>query len=126
MALEIGVSMRILLVEDNEDLGEAIEKRLRSAGHSVEWVRDGAHVAESAQGDEFDAMVDEAIELAGTDRQAAQDLYTQAQTLLVNEAPGLFFMDVGAWYAVPTYLGGFEYNLNYPFATFFYPLHLAQ
>ena len=75
---------------------------------------------------EFDALVDEAIELAGTDRQAAQDLYTQAQTLLVNEAPGLFFMDVGAWYAVPTYLGGFEYNLNYPFATFFYPLHLAQ
>ena len=27
--------MRILLVEDNEYLGEAIEKRLRSAGHSV-------------------------------------------------------------------------------------------
>lgn len=57
IAREIGVSMRILLVEDNEDLGEAIEKRLRSAGHSVEWVRDGAHVAESAEGDEFDAMV---------------------------------------------------------------------
>lgn len=49
--------MRILLVEDNEDLGEAIEKRLRNAGHSVEWVRDGAHVAESAEGGEFDAMV---------------------------------------------------------------------
>lgn len=57
MALEIGVSMRILLVEDNEDLGEAIEKRLRNAGHSVEWVQDGAHVAESAEGGEFDAMV---------------------------------------------------------------------
>ncbi|HZJ09813.1 MAG TPA: ABC transporter substrate-binding protein [Trueperaceae bacterium] len=76
--------------------------------------------------EEFDALVDEAIVLAGTDRQAAQDLYVEAMTLLVDEAPGLFFMDVGAWYAVPTYLAGFEYNINYPFATFFYPLHLAQ
>jgi two-component system response regulator TctD len=48
--------MRILLVEDNEDLGEAIEKRLRSAGHSVEWVRDGAEVVATAQSDDFDAV----------------------------------------------------------------------
>ena len=48
--------MRILLVEDNEDLGEAIEKRLRSAGHTVEWVRDGNDVVPAAQGDEFDAV----------------------------------------------------------------------
>ena len=48
--------MRILLVEDNEDLGEAIEKRLRSAGHSVEWVKDGAEVVSAAEGDDFDAV----------------------------------------------------------------------
>ena len=48
--------MRILLVEDNEDLGEAIEKRLRSAGHTVEWVRDGNDVVPAAQSDEFDAV----------------------------------------------------------------------
>lgn len=48
--------MRILLVEDNEDLGEAIEKRLRSAGHSVEWVRDGNDVVPTAQADDFDAV----------------------------------------------------------------------
>ncbi|WP_108398217.1 response regulator transcription factor [Devosia submarina] len=48
--------MRILLVEDNEDLGEAIEKRLRNAGHSVEWVRDGNEVLHAAQGDDFDAV----------------------------------------------------------------------
>ena len=47
-------------------------------------------------------------------------------TLLVDQAPGLFLMDVGSWYAVPTYLEGFAYNLNYPFATFFYPLRLAS
>lgn len=48
--------MRILLVEDNEDLGEAIEKRLRNAGHSVEWVRDGNDVVPTAEGDDFDAV----------------------------------------------------------------------
>jgi len=48
--------MRILLVEDNEDLGDAIERRLRGAGHSVEWVRDGAHVVSTAEADNFDAV----------------------------------------------------------------------
>lgn len=48
--------MRILLVEDNEDLGEAIEKRLRGAGHSVEWVRDGAEVVAATRGEPFDAV----------------------------------------------------------------------
>jgi len=48
--------MRILLVEDNEDLGEAIEKRLRNAGHSVDWVRDGGDVVAAAQDEAFDAV----------------------------------------------------------------------
>jgi peptide/nickel transport system substrate-binding protein len=74
----------------------------------------------------FDALVDDAIVLAGTDRDAAQALYTEAMTLLVEEAPAIFFMDVGNWYAVPHHVGGFEYNINYPFATFFYPLHLVR
>ena len=29
--------MRILLVEDNLDLGDAVESKLRLAGHSVQW-----------------------------------------------------------------------------------------
>lgn len=76
--------------------------------------------------DDFDRMIDDAALLAGTDREAAQALYTEAMTLLVDEAPGVFFMDVSNWYAVPTYLQGFEYNLNYPFATFFYPITVAR
>lgn len=75
---------------------------------------------------EFDALIDEAGILSGTDLDGARDLYTEAQTLLVEEAPGLFFMDVGAWYAVPTYITGFEYNLNYPFSFNFYNLEIAS
>ncbi|WP_093318229.1 response regulator transcription factor [Thorsellia anophelis] len=33
--------MKIILVEDNLDLGEAIESRLRFAGHSVDWCQSG-------------------------------------------------------------------------------------
>lgn len=49
--------MRILLVEDSEDLGEAIQKRLRDAGHAVEWLRDGVDVVDTVRGDAFDAIV---------------------------------------------------------------------
>jgi peptide/nickel transport system substrate-binding protein len=60
--------------------------------------------------DTFDTLVDDAIVVSGTDRDAAQAEYTEAMTLLVNEAPGLFFMDTGTWYAVPTYLNGFDWR----------------
>lgn len=76
--------------------------------------------------DDFDALIDEAGILSGTDTEAARDLYTEAQTLMVEEAPGLFFMDVGAWYAVPTYITGYEYNLNYPFSFNFYTFEIAS
>lgn len=75
---------------------------------------------------DYDALIDEAGLLSGTDVDGALDLYTDAQNLMVEEAPGIFFMDVGAWYAVPTYLEGFDYNLNYPFSIFFYQMSLAQ
>jgi two-component system, OmpR family, response regulator TctD len=49
--------MRILLVEDSEDLGEAIQKRLRDAGHAVEWLHDGRDVSGLARSEAFDAIV---------------------------------------------------------------------
>jgi two-component system response regulator TctD len=48
--------MRILLVEDNEDLGEAIERRLRDAGHSVDWLRDGEMALDAAFDTSFDVI----------------------------------------------------------------------
>ena len=36
--------MRLLLVEDNEDLGDALERHFRAAGHAVDW----AHTAPEA------------------------------------------------------------------------------
>ncbi|HTM79394.1 MAG TPA: response regulator transcription factor [Devosia sp.] len=48
--------MQILLVEDNADLGEAVESRLIQAGHAVTWVKDGDDVLPAAVGESFDAM----------------------------------------------------------------------
>ena len=75
---------------------------------------------------EFDELVDTAVAQTASDRAAAQANYIEALTMLVDDAPGLFFMDVGDWFAIPNYIEGFDYNLNYAFAHFFYPLHLAQ
>jgi two-component system, OmpR family, response regulator TctD len=49
--------MRILLVEDHLDLGDAIESKLRASGHSVEWVRDGETAVRWSGHETWDALV---------------------------------------------------------------------
>ncbi|WP_182086765.1 response regulator transcription factor [Aureimonas sp. ME7] len=49
--------MRMLLVEDNEGLGDAVNRHLRQAGHSVEWVRNGEDALEAFGLDAFDAVI---------------------------------------------------------------------
>jgi two-component system, OmpR family, response regulator TctD len=49
--------LRILLVEDAEDLGDAMVTRLRSSGHAVEWLRDGAMASDRLREDIYDAVV---------------------------------------------------------------------
>ena len=76
--------------------------------------------------DEFDGLIDQAITETGTDRDAAQATYTEAMNLLVDESPGIFFFDTMSTVPVPNSIAGYEYNLNYPFSQFFYPLHPAE
>ncbi|MBB3996768.1 response regulator transcription factor [Aureimonas pseudogalii] len=49
--------MRMLLVEDNEGLGDATNRHLRQAGHSVEWVRTGEEAIEACAAEPFDAVI---------------------------------------------------------------------
>jgi peptide/nickel transport system substrate-binding protein len=72
--------------------------------------------------EEFDALIDEAAALTVTDPETSFSMYEEAQNLLVEESPGLFFFDTKASYVIPDHISGFQYNLNYPFATFFYQL----
>ncbi len=49
--------MRILLVEDNPDLADAIVRRMRRSGHAVDWQNDGMAAAGVLRYQSFDLVV---------------------------------------------------------------------
>src|SRR5512135_3706718 len=49
--------MRVLVVEDDPLLGDAIQAGLREMGHAVDWVRDGAAADAALRDDAYAAVV---------------------------------------------------------------------
>ncbi|PST21712.1 DNA-binding response regulator [Rhizobium sp. JAB6] len=49
--------MRILLVEDTQDVGEAICRRFQTTGHTVDWQTDGAAAAEILAFTDYDLVI---------------------------------------------------------------------
>lgn len=49
--------MRILLVEDTHDVGEAICRRFQSTGHTVDWETNGAAAAEILDFTDYDLVI---------------------------------------------------------------------
>lgn len=49
--------MRLLIVEDDPPLGEALAAGLRLQGHVVDWFRDGAAADAALDGAPYDALV---------------------------------------------------------------------
>ncbi len=49
--------MRILLIEDTEDLGEAVALRLKRSGQAVDWVTDGARADAWLKQERFDLVL---------------------------------------------------------------------
>lgn len=49
--------MRILLIEDTRDVGEAIVARLERTGHAVDWQLDGDSAAELIGGTAYDLVI---------------------------------------------------------------------
>lgn len=49
--------MRLLIVEDDFQLGDALATGLRQLGHVVDWFRDGAQADAAIAGASYDAMV---------------------------------------------------------------------
>jgi two-component system response regulator QseB len=49
--------MRLLLVEDDEDLGEGIRVSLKPEGYTVDWVRDGASGLRALTQESFDVAI---------------------------------------------------------------------
>lgn len=49
--------MRIMVVEDDADLGDAITRRLRNEGHAVDWQADGKNADEVLQYQDYELVV---------------------------------------------------------------------
>ena len=42
----------------------------------------------------YDQMIDEGFAITGTDRKKAEELYFQAQQIIVDDAPAIFMLDL--------------------------------
>ena len=49
--------MRILLVEDDTQLGKAVKLGLEQQGHAVDWLRDGSSAEAAAEVNEYEAVL---------------------------------------------------------------------
>jgi peptide/nickel transport system substrate-binding protein len=77
--------------------------------------------------EQYNALMDEASGLSGTDVDAALTKYTEAQNLLVDESPAAHLFDSKIAAVYPNDITGFKYNLNYPDVRYwFYNLKPAQ
>ena len=77
--------------------------------------------------EQYNALWDEANALSGTDIAASLAKYTEAQNLMVDQAPAAFLFDTKVAIIVPARITGFKYNLNYPDVRFwFYDLTPAE
>jgi peptide/nickel transport system substrate-binding protein len=75
---------------------------------------------------EYDALVDKAGTLTGTDRAAAQKTYEQAMGILYSQAPAVFLYDARTVSMVPKGITVAKFNQNYPFTVFFAPIKPAK
>ena len=93
----------------SDNLGSMFRSREEPSFNLSYWVNE-----------EFDTLLDEAIAMTGTDRDAAQAKFTEAMTIMVEESPAVFLIDTKAVTSVGDHVQGYEYNLNYPFTQFFF------
>lgn len=77
--------------------------------------------------EDYNALWDSANALSGTDLAASLAKYTEAQNLMVDQAPAAFLFDTKVAIVTPNKITGFKYNLNYPDVRFwFYDLRAPQ
>lgn len=69
---------------------------------------------------DFNSLLDEASVLSGVDRDKAEELYIQAQELLVEEAPAIYVFDQEFMAYLNPSFQGYQPNPAYPRVVFFY------
>ena len=75
---------------------------------------------------EFDALIDEANELAAIDRPASERLFIEAQEILIEDAAAVFFYDLPNDHEIRSDIKGYVDNPGYPHVAFVYDLTREQ
>lgn len=99
--------MRLLLVEDNEDLGDALERHFRADGHAVDWARSAPEASDylgvADGGADYDLVVLDIMLPGGDGRQILQsirggenDLPVVVLTARSQVADRVHLLDLGA------------------------------
>jgi peptide/nickel transport system substrate-binding protein len=71
---------------------------------------------------EFDEMIDTANALSGSDRETADEMFVDAQKILIEDAASLNFYDVANTHLARSDVQGFRDNPAYPHVVFIYDL----
>jgi len=71
---------------------------------------------------EFDALIDEANELSGVDIDAAAEMFIEAQEMLLEDATGIFVLDVPDVHVIRSDITGYVNNPAYAHVVFWYDL----
>ncbi|HIR76199.1 MAG TPA: ABC transporter substrate-binding protein [Candidatus Choladousia intestinipullorum] len=74
---------------------------------------------------ELDALLEEANQLAATDREAASEKFVEAQNMIAEDAPGIAVCDKTEVFAI-TNMGEVEMNAAYPMVIRFYDCTVAE
>ncbi len=75
------------------------------------------------QNTSFDALIDEANAMSGTDRDAAAAMFQDAQRILDDDAAALFMVEVPDVHVIRSDIRGYVNNPAYPHVVFWYALH---
>lgn len=71
---------------------------------------------------EYDALIEEGNRLSGSNRQKAEELFIEAQKILIEDAAALFFYDVTPVHLMRKGIEGYVDNPAYPHVVFVYDL----
>ena len=74
----------------------------------------------------FDQLIDDADVLSGTDREAAIEMFQEAQRILVEEHAGVFMLDVPTAEVIGNQFSGYVANPAYSQVVWFYDLRAAS
>ena len=71
---------------------------------------------------EFDVLIETADSISGSDREQATEMFVQAQEMLLEDMPAIFFYDLANTHLARSDIRGYQDNPGYPHVVFIYQL----